>query len=117
MENTTVVGIRQKGQPIIRIGAENAAVSGTELELNSGGEYPSHSPTGFEWGYGGSGPAQLAYCILAELFSHTIAKRNYMAFKRDVIAGLDEGEDGVVWSLTRDEIEEFVEEQEPRNTK
>jgi hypothetical protein len=25
----------------------------------------NHSPTGFEWGYGGSGPAQLALAILA----------------------------------------------------
>lgn len=24
----------------------------------------NHSPTGFEWGYGGSGPAQLALAIL-----------------------------------------------------
>jgi hypothetical protein len=26
----------------------------------------NHSPTGFEWGYGGSGPAQLALAILAD---------------------------------------------------
>ena len=26
----------------------------------------SHSPTGFEWGYGGSGPAQLALALLAD---------------------------------------------------
>lgn len=27
-----------------------------------------HSPTGFEWGYGGSGPAELARCILIDHF-------------------------------------------------
>jgi hypothetical protein len=27
-----------------------------------------HSPTGFEWGYGGSGPADLALSILADFF-------------------------------------------------
>ena len=27
----------------------------------------SHSPSGFEWGYGGSGPAQLALALLARL--------------------------------------------------
>jgi hypothetical protein len=27
-----------------------------------------HSPTGFEWGYAGSGPAELARCILIEHF-------------------------------------------------
>ena len=26
----------------------------------------NHSPTGFEWGYGGSGPAQLALALLAD---------------------------------------------------
>jgi Family of unknown function (DUF6166) len=29
-------------------------------------ELRNHSPTGFEWGYGGSGPAQLALAILAD---------------------------------------------------
>jgi hypothetical protein len=26
----------------------------------------NHSPSGFEWGYGGSGPAQLALALLAD---------------------------------------------------
>jgi uncharacterized protein DUF6166 len=26
----------------------------------------NHSPTGFEWGYGGSGPAQLSLALLAD---------------------------------------------------
>ena len=26
----------------------------------------NHSPTGFEWGYSGSGPAQLALALLAD---------------------------------------------------
>ena len=26
-----------------------------------------HSPTGFEWGYAGSGPAELARCILLDV--------------------------------------------------
>jgi hypothetical protein len=29
-----------------------------------------HSPTGFEWGYDGSGPAQLALAILCDHFGH-----------------------------------------------
>lgn len=27
----------------------------------------NHSPTGFEWGYGGSGPAQLALALMCDL--------------------------------------------------
>jgi hypothetical protein len=30
----------------------------------------NHSPTGFNWGYSGSGPAQLALAILADHFGH-----------------------------------------------
>ena len=30
----------------------------------------NHSPTGFEWGYGGSGPAQLALALLADHFAN-----------------------------------------------
>jgi len=30
-----------------------------------------HSPDGFEWGYGGSGPADLALSILADYFGET----------------------------------------------
>lgn len=30
----------------------------------------NHSPAGFEWGYGGSGPAQLALAILADALAN-----------------------------------------------
>jgi hypothetical protein len=46
----------------------------------------NHSPTGFEWGYGGSGPAQLAYAILRWYSSHIFAQRHYQQFKWDVVA-------------------------------
>jgi len=50
----------------------------------------NHSPNGFEWGYRGSGPAQLALAILAH---HTRddgrAVRLHQIFKDDIIALLD----------------------------
>ena len=36
---------------------------------------PYHSPTGFEWGYGGSGPADLALAILAHYLGEQEAVR------------------------------------------
>lgn len=48
----------------------------------------NHSPDGFQWGYGGSGPAQLALAILLEFFPRQQAEENYQDFKFDVIAGL-----------------------------
>lgn len=45
-----------------------------------------HSPTGFEWGYGGSGPADLALNILARFVDDDTALRLCQAFKWDVVA-------------------------------
>lgn len=48
----------------------------------------NHSPDGFSWGYGGSGPAQLALAILLEELPQELATRYYQAFKWRVIASL-----------------------------
>ena len=45
-----------------------------------------HSPDGFQWGYAGSGPAQLALAILLEFTEKDIAIRHYQAFKFAKIA-------------------------------
>lgn len=45
-----------------------------------------HSPDGFGWGYGGSGPAQLAVAILAHATSDDFAVQKYQRFKADVVA-------------------------------
>lgn len=47
----------------------------------------NHSPTGYAWGYEGSGPAQLAYAILRDFLGHEpSAKRFYQQFKTEVVA-------------------------------
>ena len=49
----------------------------------------NHSPTGLEWGYGGSGSAQLALAILADHFGDGQQALNlYQRFKWAVIAEL-----------------------------
>jgi hypothetical protein len=49
----------------------------------------NHSPTGVSWGYGGSGPAQLALAILADfLEDDEQALMLYQDFKWEVIARL-----------------------------
>lgn len=45
-----------------------------------------HSPTGFEWGYGGSGPADLALNILLLFTDMQTAERLYQDFKWQFIA-------------------------------
>jgi hypothetical protein len=61
-----------------------------------------HSPTGFEWGYGGSGPAQLALALLADHFGNDQqALEHHHTFKWTVVATLPH----TGWSLTGPEIE------------
>jgi len=50
--------------------------------------YNRHSPDGFEWGYGGSGPADLAFSVLVHFYNEEIAEKYYHDFKRDIIASV-----------------------------
>lgn len=53
----------------------------------------NHSPTGFAWGYNGSGPAQLSLALLAHATGDDeIALEFYQRFKDRVIARLPQGE-------------------------
>jgi hypothetical protein len=62
----------------------------------------NHSPTGFEWGYGGSGPAQLALAILADHYHDDEQALNfYQRFKWAIIAELPHR----TWTLTSDQID------------
>jgi hypothetical protein len=45
-----------------------------------------HSPTGFAWGYGGSGPADLALNILSVFIGQAAAETLYQDFKWEFIA-------------------------------
>lgn len=47
-----------------------------------------HSPTGFEWGYGGSGPADLALNVLGLVVPPQEAWRLHQSFKSQIIAKL-----------------------------
>ncbi|MDT7858131.1 hypothetical protein RQM47_15900 [Rubrivirga sp. S365] len=49
-----------------------------------------HSPSGPEWGYGGSGPADCARSVLLTLTDEATADRHYQNFKAEVIALLPE---------------------------
>lgn len=62
----------------------------------------AHSPTGFEWGYGGSGPAQLALAMLLEVLPEPRALGIYQAFKWDVVAHLPKTD--APWELAESRI-------------
>lgn len=60
--------------------------SGTEPLCNVPWILSFHSPDGFEWGYGGSGPADLALNILAMFVSEQTAWDLHHDFKWDVVS-------------------------------
>jgi Family of unknown function (DUF6166) len=61
----------------------------------------NHSPTGFAWGYAGSGPAQLALAILADYFGCAHAARAlHQLFKFAAISGIHEKH----WSMAGSDI-------------
>lgn len=63
-----------------------------------------HSPTGPEWGYSGSGPAQLALALLADVLGDHDAERLYQRFKFERVAGFPrEG-----FAITAEAIEEWA---------
>lgn len=63
-----------------------------------------HSPTGMEWGYHGSGPADLARSLLAHFLNGGVAPhpRIYQRFECAVIASIPSNQD---WTLTSADVQ------------
>jgi len=91
--------------------------------------YSRHSPTGFSWGYAGSGPAETARCILADFLElEPIQHRSgllcagdipeleaiYQKFKFDHIATLPKN--GGTWELDGAIIAAWLASHPPTNT-
>ena len=80
---------------------------GQELNLERSLAVTNHSPSGFEWGYGGSGPAQLALALLLEETEKEQALELYQRFKWKVVAELP----WKLWQLTSQEIQDWLKTQ------
>lgn len=65
-------------------------VNGERLDPAPSLSVANHSPTGFAWGYQGSGPAQLALAILLLFLPQAEAVRLYQRFKFEVVGLLPE---------------------------
>jgi hypothetical protein len=85
-----------------RHGLTDVRVNG--VPLNPRLDLRKHSITGFEWGYGGSGPAKLALAILADCIGDEAALQHYQEFKRAVIEPLLRRH----WTLTEQRVREAV---------
>jgi hypothetical protein len=65
-------------------------LDGKRLDPRPSQKYHNHSPDGFNWGYAGSGPAQLALAIMLKI---TGKPDGYMDLKFDFITTLPQGKD------------------------
>ena len=105
MNCKTYIGIPHResvaGQPVVTV-CDGQKSEPLPLRL----DLFNHSPTGFSWGYGGSGPAQLALALRADaLGDDDLAVRLHQFFKSRVVACWPEGER---WWITADQIAAVV---------
>lgn len=84
-------------------GTGQVKVNGLTLKLGPSQKIYNHSPDGFNWGYGGSGPGQLALAIcLAVGMSKEDALGRYQSFKFEHVAQWPQADLDVM--LSREEI-------------
>lgn len=68
----------------------------------------NHSPDGFAWGYGGSGPSQLALAILADfLEDERDALKYYQDFKWRAVVQLPQQDN---WTITATQVRDILNE-------
>ena len=74
--------------------------NGTITQLRNVG---SHSPDGFQMGYGGSGPADTALSILADCVGAEVANNFYQRFKQEFVASWKES-----FEITDKQIQDWL---------
>ena len=78
----------------------------TRLDPKPSQELWNHSPDGFNWGYGGSGPAQLSLAILLDRgCTGQVAVRLHQRFKWDFVSKMADH-----WSISEQAFDEWIEE-------
>lgn len=77
---------------------------GKELDPRPSQKLWNHSPDGFEWGYGGSGPAQLALALLFDVCHQAeLSVKLHQDFKWEFVAKWDRE-----WSIGSVEISDWI---------
>ncbi|MGB9963155.1 DUF6166 domain-containing protein (plasmid) [Halobacterium sp. MBLA0001] len=95
------VGMRVEGTPVVlNLTAHERLSPNRSLGL------VRHSPARFDWGYTGSGPAQLACALLLDYTDNeTVAQQHYIQFRNDVVSQLVCDGPADCWHLTGEDIE------------
>jgi len=87
-----------------KIATHRITVKGDVLNPEASRKVRDHSPTGFNWGYGGSGPAQLALALLMVFAGREFAERNYQDFKWQMVATLPQED----FEMSAASVEEWI---------
>ena len=95
----TLAPVRYHGTPPNRV---HVITAGVAIPLR---HYVRHSPTGFGWGYNGSGPADLARSLLWDALGAEPHPALYQQLKRDLVACWDSDSE---WNVDRDALREWV---------
>jgi len=83
-------------------------IGGKRLRPRRSRKIYNHS-RGFNWGYDGSGPSQLALALLLELTTELFARYYYHKFKREFIALLPQSD----FELPLSQVEDWIHAQQP----
>lgn len=102
-DQTVYRGARLSG-PAGQVLGVVVTVDGVELSPARSLELANKSPTGFEWGYGGSGPAQLALAILLDVTDDAdTALDSFQWFKWCEVVNW-----GDRWEITAGRVREYL---------
>lgn len=98
-------GVREDGKANVYIIADDGGNLGL---LNPHLDIREHSPSGFDWGYEGSGPAQLALAMCVTALGHPNGSSPdlYQEFKRKVVARFEESG----WEYLMEDVRNFAHE-------
>ena len=109
-ESLVFVGVRSRGDARVWVQTKSSMFP---LRLYT--NVRNHSPNGFEWGYGGSGPAQLALAMCLEVLAgEPDGERRALECYQDVkwrFVGRLEAE---TWELRGEEVREYIRTLEAR---
>lgn len=102
MKKKDYIGLRVSGVPEVRV-HENG--DNRLLDTGPSQAIVNHSPDGFEWSFGGSGPSQLALAILLDFTGDQhIAQALYMDFKWSFVAYWSKDS----WTMRGEDLQEWL---------
>lgn len=107
-----IIRTAERGVRLFRLHKEGDALEHETKEIlaTRSLRHKQHSPDGFDFGYGGSAPAQLALALLLDATSEAFALEHYEAFKADFIAPQREDAEGRVeqFMVTQREVRQWA---------